>query len=233
MANTTNNLTWSGALDAVTSVGKAIGDVGSAITSGINATSSITGLLYADAAASRQEAAAYYEQGLYQVQAADTLRLAQIRADQDRKYASIQAGRKLQAAQQTTLNYVMAGNGILRDLERTNAAARARAAASGVVYNEGSARAVQVANVGAAYRDIGVSDLNALTAKILGFEDASAMLLAGMEQADLTMNAAETSAKQLEMAGDFAVKSGGTMAGVTRQEGLLNFAKTYTNPFAD
>jgi hypothetical protein len=78
MATTTSNLTWSGALDAVTSVGKAIGDVGSAITSGINATSSITGLLYADAAASRQEAAAYYEQGLYQVQAADTLRLAQI-----------------------------------------------------------------------------------------------------------------------------------------------------------
>ena len=59
MATTTSNLTWSGALDAVTSVGKAIGDVGSAITSGINATSSITGLLYADAAASRQEAAAY------------------------------------------------------------------------------------------------------------------------------------------------------------------------------
>jgi hypothetical protein len=218
MATATNNLTWTGALNAVKTVGDAIGQVGSAITSGINATSSITGLLYADAAASRQEAAAYYEQGLYQVQAADTLRLAQIRADQDRKYASIQAGRKLQAAQQTMLNYVMAGNGILRDLERTNASARARAAASGVVYNEGSARAVQVANVGAAYRDIGVSDLNALTAHILGFEDASAMLLAGMEQADVTINV--------------AVKSGRTMAGVTRQEGLLNFAKTYTNPFA-
>lgn len=227
----TGNLSWDGTVNAVKNVGNAIGQVGTAIASGINATSSITGLLYADAAASRKEAAAYYEQGMYQVQAADTLRLAQIRADQDRKYAAIQAGRKMQAAQQTMLNYVMAGNTILRDLERTNAAARARAAASGVVYSEGSAAAVQRANVGAAYRDIGVADLNALTAHILGFEDASAMLLAGMEQADLTMNVAETSARQLELAGEFAVKSGGYAASVTRQEGLMKFAQTYVNPF--
>ncbi len=36
---------------------------------------------------------------LYEVQAIDTLRLAQIRTDQDQKYAAIQAGRKLLSAE--------------------------------------------------------------------------------------------------------------------------------------
>ena len=49
--------------------------------------------------AGAQQAAAYYQQGMYEVQAIDTLRLAQIRTDQDQKYASIQAGRKLKQAE--------------------------------------------------------------------------------------------------------------------------------------
>lgn len=220
------------AAGTVKAIAGAVGQVGSAVTAGINAVSPFTGLMMADAAAARQEAAAYYTQGLYQVQAADTLRLAQLRTDQDRKYAALQAGRKLQQAEQTARNYQIAGNTMLRTMERTNAAVRARAAASGIAYNEGSAAGVQRYNVEATYRDVGIADLNALTARILGFEDASAMYLAAEQQADLTMNAAQTQAKQLELAGNFAVQSGGLLAGATLQQGIMDFAKTYKNPFA-
>jgi hypothetical protein len=178
--------------------------------------------------AGAQQAAAYYQQGLYEVQAIDTLRLAQIRTDQDQKYASIQAGRKLKQAEMQALNYTIAGNTLLRGMERANAAVRARAAANGTVSGEGSAASVQAANVGATYRDVGVTNLNALTARIMGYEDASAMMLAAKEQADLTMNAAETQAKQLKMAGEFAVKSGGLLSGVSFGEGVLRFAQTRT-----
>lgn len=220
------------AAGAVRSIAGAVGQVTGAVTQGVNMASPFAALMMADAAAARQEAAAYYQQGLYQVQAADTLRLAQLRTDQDRKYAAIQAGRKLQQAEQTARNYQIAGNTLLRTMERTNAAVRARAAASGVAYNEGSALGVQQANVAATYRDVGIADLNALTARILGFEDASAMFLAAEQQADLTMTAAETQARQLELAGDFAVQSGGLLANATLVQGVMDFAKTYKNPFA-
>ena len=184
------------------------------------------------AKAESQKAAAYYTQGLYEVQAADTLRLAQIRADQDEKYANIQAGRKLKQAEMQAVNYTIAGNTLLRNMERANAAVRARAAANGVVYSEGSAAGVQAENVAATYRDVGVTNLNALTARLLGFEDASAMVLAAKEQKELTMNAAETQAKQMRLAGEFAVKSGGLLAGATLTTGALEFAKTVKNPFS-
>jgi len=116
--------------------------------------------------------------------------------------------------------------------EQANAAVRARAAANGVVYNEGSAASVQAANVGSVYRDVGMSNLNALTARILGFEDAGAMILASKEQADLTMGAAEAQANQMRLAGDFNVKSGGLLAGATLSKGVLDFASTVKNPFA-
>lgn len=207
------------------------GDIFSAVQGGVNAVSPYAAMAMSYASAERQKAAAYYQQGLYEVQAIDTLRLAQIRTDQDSKYAAIQAGRKLKAAEMTALNYTMQGNTLLRTMERANAAVRARAAANGVSYAEGSAGAVQHANVANTYRDVGVSDLNALTARVLGYEDASAMFLAAEEQKSLTMNAAETQARQLRMAGDFAVKSGGLLAGATLAQGTLDFAKTVRNPF--
>lgn len=227
----TGGFNWTGAAETARAVAGAVGAVGGAVASGISGTSAISGLLLADAAAARQQAAAYYQQGLYQVQAADTLRLARLRTDQDRKYAAIQAGRKLLQAEQTAKNYEIAGNTMLRNMERTNAAVRARAAASGVAYSEGSALGVQRENVAATYRDVGISDLNALTARLLGFEDASAMYLAAEQQAALTMEAAETQARQLEMAGEFAVQSGGLLSGATLQQGVMEFARTYTNPF--
>ena len=83
------------------------GDIFSAVQGGINAAAPYASLAMSYVSAQRQQAAAYYQQGLYEVQAIDTLRLAQIRTDQDRKYASIQAGRKLKAAEMTALNYTI------------------------------------------------------------------------------------------------------------------------------
>ena len=208
------------------------GKLFTAVQGGINTAAPYAALLTDMAKAESQKAAAYYTQGLYEVQAADTLRLAQIRADQDEKYASIQAGRKLKQAEMQAVNYTIAGNTLLRNMERANAAVRARAAANGVAYSEGSAASVQAENVAATYRDVGVTNLNALTARLLGFEDASAMVLAAKEQKELTMNAAETQAKQMRLAGEFAVKSGGLLAGATLTTGALEFAKTVKNPFA-
>jgi hypothetical protein len=208
------------------------GKLFTAVQGGIGAAAPYAALLTDMAKAESQKAAAYYTQGLYEVQAADTLRLAQIRADQDEKYANIQAGRKLKQAEMQAVNYTIAGNTLLRNMERANAAVRARAAANGIVYSEGSAAGVQAENVAATYRDVGVTNLNALTARLLGFEDASAMVLAAKEQKELTMNAAETQAKQMRLAGEFAVKSGGLLAGATLTTGALEFAKTVKNPFS-
>jgi hypothetical protein len=214
-----------------TSLATGAANVVSGITRGVSAASPYAALMLNQATAESQKASAYYQQGLYEVQAIDTLRLAQIRTDQDQKYAAIQAGRKLLQAEQQARNYQIAGNTLLRNMQRTNAAVRARAAANGVVFNEGSAAGVQSANVEATYRDVGITDLNALTARIMGFEDAGAMLLAAKEQADLTMNAAETQARQLRTAGDFAVRSGGLLSNATLTSGVMDFAKTVVNPF--
>ena len=181
---------------------------------------------YAEMEASK--AAAINQQTSYMLQARDTLAVAEVRADMAEQYSTIQAGRTIRKAELEAQNYTIAGNTLLRGMERANAAVRARAAANGTVSGEGSAASVQAANVGATYRDVGVTNLNALTARIMGYEDASAMVLAAKEQADLTMNAAETQAKQLRMAGDFAVKSGGLLSGVSFGEGVLRFAQTRT-----
>lgn len=233
--DTSSGFDWASIINAgsgiATTVAGAAGAAFTGLQTGINAAAPYLGLATAITQAGAQKTAAIYQQGLYEVQAADTLRLAQIRTDQDQKYAAIQAGRKLLSAERQALNYTIQGNSLLRGMERTNAAVRARAAANGIVYNEGSAAGIQVANVGAVYRDVGMSDLNALTARILGFEDAGAMILAAKEQADLTMSAAEAQAKQLRLAGEYGVKSGGLLSGASLLQGGLNFAQTVRNPF--
>jgi hypothetical protein len=233
--DTSSGFDWASIINAGSKIGSTVASAaGSAFTglqTGLNAAAPYLQLASAITSAGAQKTAAIYQQGLYEVQAIDTLRLAQIRTDQDQKYAAIQAGRKLLSAERQALNYTIQGNTLLRGMERSNAAVRARAAANGIVYNEGSAASIQAANVGATYRDVGMSDLNALTARILGFEDAGAMILASKEQAELTMSAAEAQASQLRMAGQFAVDSGGLLSGATLLQGGLNFAQTVRNPF--
>lgn len=178
------------------------------------------------------KAAGYYEKGLYDVQAIDTLSMAGMRADQEEKYASLQAGRRLKQAEVESRNFQIQSNNLLRNLERTNAAARARAAANGIDAFSGSAGTVQDYNIRVGMFDVGISDLNALMAKVTGYEDAQSMLIAGKEQAALTRYGAERQAAQLRMAGDYAVKKAGLLYDATLAGAGIRFATTVTNPFS-
>jgi len=202
-----------------------------AITQVSGAVSSVAGLATSYASSQASKAQGIYQNAMYQMQALDTLRLAGIRADQEERYAAIQAGRKLKAAEFEALNYKIQGNTLLRNLQRTNAAVRARAAANGVDINTGSVSAVQDYNTKASYQDIGVTDLNGLMARVLGFEDSLNIYAAGKQQADLTRDAADRQARELRTAGKFAETSGGLLGNAQLALGVQNFANTFVNPF--
>jgi ABC-type methionine transport system ATPase subunit len=122
-------------------------------------------------------------------------------------------------------NYQIAGNTLLKNMRVTNAAMRARAAASGVVLGEGSVQAVQRENVAATMRDVGIADLNALTARVLGFEDASAMLQSTDYQNTLNLYSARSQAAQGEFAGTAARRAGGILAGATLAKAGVDYLK--------
>lgn len=183
------------------------------------------GLIGAYGEAEAQKAAAINQQTSYLLQARDTLAVAEVRADMSEQYATIQAGRTLKKAEIEAQNYQIAGNSLLKNMRATNAAVRARAAASGVVLGEGSVQAVQTENVAATMRDVGISDLNALTARVMGFEDASAMLQSTDYQNMLNMYTARSQAGQLSFAGSAARKSGGILAGATLSRAGVEYLK--------
>ena len=161
------------------------------------------------------------------VSARDALVVADVRADMSEQYAAIQAGRTLKKAEIEAQNYQIAGNTLLKNLRATNASMRARAAASGVAYGEGSAAAVQRENTRNTMMDVGISDLNALTARVFGFEDASAMIQSTEYQNFLNNYTAQRQAGQYEMAGNAARSQGGLLANFTLAQGAVNFGKTY------
>jgi len=175
----------------------------------------IAGAIGAYGESEAQRAAAINQQTSYLLQARDTLAVAEVRADMSEQYATIQAGRTVKKAEIEAQNYQIAGNTLLKNMRATNASMRARAAASGVVLGEGSIQAVQRENVAATMRDVGISDLNALTARVLGFEDASAMLQSTDYQNMLNLYSARSQAGQLGFAGASARKTGGILAGAT------------------
>jgi hypothetical protein len=174
-----------------------------------------------------QQAAAINQQTGYMVQARDNLAIAGVRADMDNQYAEIQAGRILKKAENEAMNYQIAGNSLLKNMRATNASMRARAAASGVVVGEGSYAAVARENVAATMRDVGIADLNALTAKVLGFEDASAMIQSTQYQTFLNNFSAQRQAGQYEMAASNARTQGNLLSNYTLLKGGIDFAKTY------
>jgi len=176
-----------------------------------------------------QQAAGIQQQTSYQLNAINTLAIANVRADQEERYAAIQAGRMLQRAELESLNYKMAGNALLRNLERANATARARAAANGVAYGEGSAAGVQDYNIRATMRDVGVADFNALVARVMGFEDASAMLQNAEVQAMITRAGAQMQAGQYTTAAGSARRTSGLLADATLMRSMTDFAKTYSS----
>ena len=195
------------------------GNYGGAIVAG-------AGLISSYAASQAQLAAGIQQQTGYLLQARDNLAVAEVRAEMSDQYAQIQAGRMLKKAEVEARNYQIAGNQLLKNLRATNATARARAAASGVAFGEGSAAAIQRENVQAAMFDVGIADLNALTARVLGFEDASAMIQSTDYQNFLNVFAAQRQAGQYTQAGKAARQQAGLLAGATLTRGAIEFAQT-------
>jgi hypothetical protein len=188
----------------------------------------VAGLISAYGQAEAQKAQGIQSQTAYLLQARDSLAIAGVRAEMDTLYSSIQAGRTLKKAEIEAQNYTIAGNTLLKNMRAANASMRARAAASGVAYGEGSAAAVQRENVAATMRDVGIADLNALTARVLGFEDASAMFQSTEMQNTLNLFAAERQAGQFTQAGTAARQQAGLLAGFTLTEAAVKGGKTLT-----
>lgn len=184
------------------------------------------GIISAYGQSQAQQAAAINQQTGFMVSARDALVVADVRADMSEQYAAIQAGRTLKKAQIEAQNYQIAGNTLLKNLRATNASMRARAAASGIAYGEGSAAAVQRENTRNTMLDVGVADLNALTARVYGFEDASAMIQSTEYQNFLNNYTAQRQAGQYELAGTSARQQGSLLSGYTLNQGVINLART-------
>ena len=132
-----------------------------------------------------------------------------------------------------SINYKIQANTQLAQLRKANATALARGYASGVVATEGTYGGIRGANVRAAFQDIAITDLNAMTAKILGFEDATAMLQSSYDSAFYDREAAISNSRTAQRTGDIAVKSGGLMAGVQLASSATNFAMTFPSKGID
>jgi hypothetical protein len=112
-------------------------------------------------------------------------------------------------------------------LRRTNAAILARGYASGVVATQGSIAGVRGVNVREVYQDVGITDLNAMTARILGLEDATAMLKSSYDSAFYDRESAISNARTLQKTGDIAAKSGGLLANAQLMKSATDFAQTF------
>lgn len=185
------------------------------------------GLITAYGAGQARQAEAISQQTSFLLQARNALEIANVRADLDAEYGAIQAGRILQKAKTEEMNWKIAGNTLLRREREANAAVRARAAANGIDYGGGSALAVQQQNTRATLMDVGVTDLNALAARVLGFEDASAMLESTEIQNILNKYAAQTQAGQYQQAAAATRRTGGLMSTYSLASGAINFGTTY------
>lgn len=183
------------------------------------------GFLMTYAESQMQQAAAISQSANYLVAARDTLAVANVRADLSDTYAWVQAGRTMQKSQQEAQNWTIAGNQLLKNLRSTNAAARARAAASGISLDAGSIVGVQRENTRAVMQDVAITDLNALTARVMGFEDATAMVQSTEYQNFLNTFQAQRQAGQYEGAAAATSNSGGMLANYTLARGMYNLAK--------
>lgn len=187
----------------------------------------VAGFINAYAQSQAQQAAAIQQQTGYLLQARNTLAVAQVNAEFSRQYAQIQAGRTLKKAEIEARNYQIAGNQLLKNLRKTNAAIRARAAASGVAYGEGSALAIQNENTRNVMQDVAIADLNALTAQVLGFEDVTAMLQSTDMQNTLNLFAAGQQSGEYQQAASAARKTGGLLSNATLTQGAIEFGKVF------
>ncbi len=185
------------------------------------------GLIASYGASQAQLASGIQQQTGFLLQARDTLATTEVRAEFAEMYSYIQAGRMLKKAEAESRNYQIAGNTLLKNMRSTNATMRARAAASGVVLGEGSIQAVQTENVRNTMFDVGITDLNALTARIMGYEDAVAMVQSTEYQNMLNLFTAERQGAQYEQAGTAARKQGSLLSGATLTKGAIDFGQTF------
>lgn len=185
------------------------------------------GFLNSVGASYAAKAQGYLQQASYATQAVETLRLAGLRADKAVEYAQLQADRVNMQTEFEVLNYKVQGNTLLRNLAKTNAAARARAAANGVQVGSGSAMGVQQANATATFRDVGLTDLSAMVARVFGEQDATNILKAGFDNAFYEREAAISNTRAGLSAGGYATQTGGILANASLAEGALGFAKTF------
>lgn len=185
----------------------------------------VAGFITAYGEAQAQKAAAIQQQTGYLLQARNTLAVAQVRAEFAQQYAQIQAGRTLKKAEIEARNYQIAGNQLLKNLRKTNASLRARAAASGVAYGEGSAQAIQNENTRNVMMDVDIADLNALTAQVMGFDDVTAMMQSTDMQNTLDLFAAGQQAGQYNIAADAARRTGGLLSNATLVKGAIDLGK--------
>jgi hypothetical protein len=188
---------------------------------------SAAGLISGIGAAYSQQAAGYYQQAGYAVQAQENLRMAGLRADKTVEYGEAAFQRNLKKIEYETINYKIQANTLMKDLRRANASALARGYASGVVATQGSIEGIRGVNVREVYQDVGLSDLNALTARIFGLEDATAMLKASYDSAFYEREAAIVNASTLKRTGKIATKTGGLLAGVELMKAGTGFATTF------
>ncbi|MEY4338109.1 MAG: hypothetical protein RL680_1004 [Actinomycetota bacterium] len=172
----------------------------------------IAGFIGAYGEAQAQAAVGIQQQTGYLLQARNTLAVAEVNSQFSQQYATIQAGRTLKKAEIDALNYKVAGNSLLKNMRATNASIRARAASSGVVVGEGSFQNVQNENVRNTMFDVGITDLSALTARVMGFEDATAMMQSTEAQNTINLFSAQQQAGQYTQAGSASRSTGGLMA---------------------
>jgi hypothetical protein len=187
-----------------------------------------SGLIAGIGAAYAQQASGFYQAAGYSIQAQENLRLAGLRADKVVEYGEAAFKRNLMKIEYDSINYKIQANTQLAQLRKANATALARGYASGVVATEGTYGGIRGANVRAAYQD-----LNAMTARILGFEDATAMLQSSYDSAFYDREAAIANSRTAQRTGDIAIKSGGLMAGVQLATSATNFAMTFPSKGVD
>jgi len=187
----------------------------------------VSGLIAGIGAAYTQQAQGYYQQAGYAVQAQEALRMAGLRADKAVEYGEAAFKRNLMKIEYEALNYKIQANTLIKGLRQANAAALARGYASGVVATQGSVGGVRGANVREVYQDVGISDLNAMTARILGLEDATSLLKQSYDMAFYEREAAIVNAGTLRKAGVIAKGTGGLLAGAELMKATTNFAMTY------
>lgn len=194
---------------------------------GFVAMGAASGLVSSIGSAYAQQAAGYYKAAGFAVQAQENLRLASLRADKEVEYGEAAFKRNLVKIEYDTLNYKIQANSLMKSLQRANATALARGYASGVTATEGSIAGVRGMNIRETYKDVRISDLNAMTARIMGLEDATTLLKSSYDSAFYNREAAIQNTRTAIKAGGYATESAGLLAGVELMKGVSDFSQTF------